>query len=198
MVKLGFSWMLVLAIGSSVLGDEVRYYQQDGITYRETRRVIQRPILETKLESHDQTVYREQFQTDVRETYQTCYAPIVQYQYVPYLNGRWNPFVQPYYTYHLVPTRRYEARQQLVRMPVTRRELIPEKRTIQVPVTTQRLAQEEIITRVAVAPSQPQTLPPGGVPASSGLGGVARLESDPPRTPTGGWRSATGSPTIER
>ena len=150
--------------------DEVRYFEKDGVTYRETRRVVRRPVVETRLESREQTVYREQLRTEVQETQRTYHTPVTEYQWATRMRGRWNPFIQPYYTQELVPTMRWEARQDVVRVPVSRRELVPEKRTVQVPVTTQRVAEEEVITRVAVS----------STPAGA-LGGVARLENDPPR-----------------
>jgi hypothetical protein len=84
-----------------------------------------------------------------------------------------------------VPITRWEYRTDVVQVPVARTEWIPEQRTVQVPVTTRRMVNEEVITRVAV-----RAVPPSVAAAQrDGIGGVACLESDPPRTSTG-WQAA--------
>ena len=87
-----------------------------------------------------------------------------------------------------------------MQIPVTRREVVPEKITTTVPVTTQRFAEDEYISRVAVS-AKPQTAtgvgpssdPFGGndhsgVAGREAVGGVRRLDSDPPRD--GDWHPA--------
>lgn len=164
--------------------EEVRYYQQDGVTYRETRRTVTRPISETRYEQREQTVYREQLRTDTQQTTRTVYTPVTEYRWQMYLRGRWNPFVIPYHSYELVPTTRWETRQELVEIPTYRRELVPETHVVQMPVTTHRLAQEEVISRVAVSAAEAKP-----------IGGVARLDKDPPRYGTTDWRASTGAVT---
>ena len=180
------------------VADEVRYFEKDGITYQETRRVVQRPVVETRLESREQTVYREQIKTELRDSSRTVQVPVTEYRLTMCMVDRWNPFVQPSYVYKYVPVTRWEVRQETVRTPITQRELIPEKRTVQVPVTTQRLAQDEVITRVAISAAAPRAnaTPLDPAPAVAGaatgqVGGVARMESDPPR------RSTTAEPRPE-
>jgi len=169
--------------------DEVRYYVQDGITYMETKRVVQRPIVETRYEQREQIFYREQYKTDVQQSYQAVQVPVTEYRTMACLQNRWNPFAQPYYTYRTVPTQRMEVRQQLVQTPVTRRELVPEKRIVQIPITSQRLAQEEQITRVAVSAAPSGTVPTyGGTTITGPIGGIARLDSP---SPTNATASAT-------
>jgi len=178
---LAFAAAIGLVSHNVSTADEVRYYEKDGVTYKETRRVVREPISETRLEQKQQTVYREQYRTEMKDSQRTVYQPVTEYRWQAYLHGRWNPLVQPYWAYRLVPSTRWVARQETVRMPVTQRELVPETRTVQVPITTQRVAEREIIERVAVSAS-----PSGAQTAQSGrpLGGVARLESDPPRDST--------------
>jgi len=178
--------VLIPAVGGqTLLGEEPRYFEKDGVTYRETREVVQRPMAETRLEQREQTVYREQLSTQVQETYRTYQTPVTEYQLVTVLRGRWNPFVLPYLSNEMVPVRRWETRQEIVRTPVARRDLVPETRVVQVPVTTHRIVEEEVIRRVAVTP-------PGG---TTSVGGVARLENDPPRQGSN-WRSSTS--TVQR
>jgi hypothetical protein len=184
-----FSLGILLAADLTV-ADEVRYYVKDGITYQETRRVVQRPVVETKYEQREQVFYREQFKTNMQQTYQTVQVPITEYRTVACLQNRWNPFAQPYYTYRTVPTQRMEVRQQVVQLPVTTRELVPEKRIVQVPITSQRMAEEEQITRVAVS-GIPPGIPVYGQPTTTGqIGGIARLDGTSPTNAT------TNAPTV--
>jgi hypothetical protein len=206
--------------------DEVRYYDKDGVTYRETRRVVQRPVLETQTRESTQTVYREAYTTQIRESVRERWSPVTEYRLETYWVGRWNPFVDPYQAQRYVPYTRWEKATEVVKTPVTYRQLVPETRTVRVPVATQRLVEEEVITRVAVAgrPSgdvpwtPPSTASPSGtalsssttpssstapsplltagrlvpVPESPGpIGGMARLDSDPPRQGAStAWRAS--------
>lgn len=176
---------LTLLSGAQIATAEERLIEKDGVTYRETRRVVQRPVVETRYEQREQTVYRERYDAEIRETSQTYFTPVTEYRWVTVLKGRWNPFSQPYLAPEYKPVTTWQAREHIIRTPVARRELVPEKRIVQVPVTTQRMAEEEIISRVAVSPSS-GTL---GTRSTTSVGGVARLESDPPRQSTN-WRAA--------
>jgi len=177
------SVILGMSLTASLSAEEVRYYSKDGVTYKETRRVVQQPVTQTTVQQQQQTVFREQYRTEMKDSCRTFYQPVTEYRWQSYLHGRWNPFVQPYWAYRLVPTTRWVAREEVVRMPVTQRELIPETRTVQVPVTTQRMVQKEIIERVAVTnPPNSGTQVAGA--SSRPIGGVARMESDPPRGST--------------
>lgn len=177
------SLLVLLAIGLAS-ADEVRYYVKDGITYQETRRVVQRPVVETKYEQREQIFYREQYKTNMQQSYQTVQVPVTEYRTVACLQNRWNPFAQPYYTYRTVPTQRMEVRQQVVQLPVTTRELVPEKRIVQIPVTSQRMAEEEQITRVAVSAAPPGTAVYGQSTITGPIGGVARLDGPSPTNAT--------------
>lgn len=155
--------------------DEVHYVERDGVTYRETRRTVQSHMPVTRYEQREQTVYREQLVPQTQQTYNTVFTPVTEYHCVTRLRSRWNPFVQPYLAQEMMPVRRWETRQQVVHTPVYARQLLPEKRIVQVPVTTTHVAEQEYITRVPVGPT-------------SGVGGIARLESDPPRQ-SSGWQA---------
>lgn len=189
---------IVLLATTSAGAEEVRYFEKDGITYREARRTVRRPIAETRLEDREQTVYREQRHTEYREETRNYVTPQTRYEWRTCLKNRWNPFTQPYLTQQLVPIRSWESREEVVQIPVTRRELVAEKRTVKVPVTTRRIAEEEVITRTAVNPTTTRSalLP---VPSSGDglrIGGVARLENDPPRRATI-WRPS-GDTSLRR
>lgn len=184
--------VLLPIVGTQVVqADEVRYFEKDGVTYRETRRVVERPVNETHIERREQTVYREQYRTEVNESVRSVVTPVTEYQWTTVMRNRWNPFGRPYLAQELIPVQRWESRQEIVQRPVYRRELVPEVRTVEVPVTTQRLAQEEVITRVAVSGPAPAANVASAPATGNTLGGVARLENDPPRRSTS-WRAAEG------
>lgn len=183
--------LIPITTAAAARGAEVRYYEKDGVTYRETRKTVQRPITETHYETRERTVYREQYHTAIDESVRHVLTPVTEYRWVTVLKGRWNPFAQPYLAHELRPVQRWETRQHIIRTPIRHRELVPVTRTVQVPVTTHRMAEAEVITRVAVSGS-PSSAPAANVaaaPPNNGVGGVARLENDPPRGGTG-WRSA--------
>ena len=177
--------LLSLAGLQPAAGEEIRYYQKDGITYRETRRTVRRPISETQVRPYTQTVYREQLDCELRDTVRTWWSPVTEYRCEAHWVGRWNPLVEPYLAYRMVPSARWEQRTEVVQVPVTCRRLVPETRTVQVPVTTRRMVDEEVITRVAVGGARSgalSVLSPTPTPARpEQIGGVARLDKDPPR-----------------
>jgi hypothetical protein len=131
-------------------GDDVRYYEKDGVTYCETRRVVQQRVPVTQMQQQPQTYYREQYTTEVRDTVRTCWTPVTQYQTEAVMVGRWNPFVTPYVEYHTVPTVRWEQKSQVVKTPVTCRKLVPETKMVSSPVTAWQTVEQEVINRFAV------------------------------------------------
>ena len=183
--------LLAATVVMSLLGtawavaDEVRFYEQDGVTYRETRRTVQRPVSETRMEQTTRTVYRQECTSELRKTSRTWWTPVTEYCCQPYLVGRWNPFVVPYYSYRYVPRTRWCQRTEQVDMPVTCCRCVPHTQTVQVPVTTRRMACGQVISRVAVSGRSFGVLEP--IPQSPTLakreqiGGLARLDKDPPR-----------------
>lgn len=188
-------------LASLAVADEVRYVEKDGVTYQETRRVIRRPIVETKMEQREETIYRDKFTTNFHPTERRYLAPVTEYQWQPEWVNPWNPFASSYVAYRWVPVTRWVERTEQVRIPVTNRETVPEKVTVQVPVTTQRFAEDEYVSRVAIS-AKPQSGEPGrlnkdpfdsaaeeSVARRDTVGGVRELKNDPPRY--GEWRSAT-------
>ena len=175
-------WLVGL---TPAIADDVRFFERDGITYRETRRTVQRPVSETRLEQVERTVYRWQRSSETHQSTRTWCSPTTEYRCEPYLVGRWNPFVRPYFAYHYVPCTRWEQKTEVVDVPVTCCRLVPETRKVDVPVTTRRMVSEEVISRVAVSGVGSSPLQP--IPQSNALargeriGGIARLTNDPPR-----------------
>jgi hypothetical protein len=193
-----FVIMLSVGVATTAVATEpeVRFYEQDGVTYRETRGLVRRPVSETRIEQREETVYRARYSTQSRETTQTVYTPVTRFYWEARWHGWWNPFQDPYLAYHAVPYTAWHARQQAVRVPLTQRDLVPEKRTVGVPVTRLRFVEKEAVSRVAVRPRTTRiaSTPPAAPQAGAGvMGGITRLEGDPPRygtaTNAGTWQA---------
>ncbi len=145
---------------------DTREYVENGVQYRETRHTVARAVPVTEYRDHTQLHWRSQITTETHDRLHTVHTPVTEYQWVTRLHGRWNPFVQPYYSQQFVPVTRWHAQTQVVSTLVTRHQMVPEVKTVKVPVTQYRIANEEVTHRVAVA----------------GVGGLAKLENDPPRS----------------
>lgn len=179
--------LTLLAAPLATLGlAEDRFFTRDGVQYRETTQVVRRPVTETRYETEQQTVYRHELRTDVVESRRTVLVPVTEYRWETRVYGLW-PIIPTYTAQQLVPYTRYETREEIVRSPVTRTELVPETRMVQKPVTTHRIVEEEVVRRVPVAGSTVQASTPI---SSERVGGVAQLNSDPPRQGTTAWRSS--------
>jgi hypothetical protein len=195
--------LLVAAALASLLGprwsrgDEVRYYERNGVTYCETRRTVRQRVPDTRIETRPETVYREQVSTEMQQTVRDRWTPVTEYGWETFWVGRWNPLVAPYQAYRYVPRTRWEKRTEVVEIPVTRRRMVPETRTVRTPVAAWRTVEKEVVSRVAVSgrPAPPLVAvdTPGLAPAER-IGGVSRLDNDPPRYGTStAWRPATGT-----
>jgi hypothetical protein len=180
---------------SSAAGDQLRYYQENGITYCETRRMVQRPVCETQMQQTTRTVYKEQYYTETKDVAQVSWCPVTTYRAETHWVGILNPFVEPALETQWIPQTSWQQRTQVVKMPVTCRKLVSEVQQVQVPVTTQKLvSQDVVVSRVAVGGPVPRAVPqsiatpaqsfvgiPGSINGGEQIGGIARLNQDPPR-----------------
>ncbi len=201
------AWMLV--VGGQAWG-EVRYYQDSsGVTWKEETRTVQRPVHDVKMQEQQQTYYREQVKTDVQNYQYTAYTPSQRYEWVPRWHGWWRIFEGPHVAYHLEPRVVWNSTPYQVSVPVTRREFVPETRTVQVPTSELRMESKEEVVRTAVAGPAPALAtnpwppsgyayasPPGSSPWAYGpaapvympaqpvypmYGGIARVDTEPPK-----------------
>ena len=187
MHRSGFVLLALICLQANLtLGEEVRYYEENGVTYQETVRTVQRPLVQTEWQQREKTVYRPEATTELRDTLRTYVTPVTQHEWVTRMHGRWNPFMTPYFTHHLVPVTRWEQRAEIVPTPVVETAWVAETRTVSVPVTTHRMAEEKVVRRVAVGTAPAARSHVVRRPESVGtpIGGIA-LEGDPPRQ---GWR----------
>lgn len=177
---------LLLGLGAVAAGvvaraDEVTYEDRDGVRYQVVRRVVERQVPVTQMQSQQQTYYRQQVVNETVEQQQLYAVPVTQYQLVSTLHGRWNPFVTPYWTHEYQPVTVWQQQVAKVQLPVARATLQPETRTVQAPVTTYRLAKEEVTYRTpigaATQPAATQALadaqPLGSTPAAATEGYAA-------------------------
>jgi len=171
---------------SGTADNSVRYYEQDGVTYREVRSIRKRPVVDTRYEQRERTVYREQVEHDTHTSVRSYLTPVTEYQLQPRMHGVLNPFVPNHVAYHYVPVTRWETRTEEVRRPIVRRSVVPEKTVVNVPVTEHKMVDEEVITRTAV--NTPSAIGPAANVATRPIRvGGQQLTNDPPRE---GWSSS--------
>ena len=170
-----------LAFSQFSWGQQIETDPQTGVQYQVTRQVYKRPVSETHIEQRPYTVYTERLSTELQPSYKTVTTPVTEYSWEPYLANRWNPFSQPTVGYHYVPHTRWDSRVEESQIPLTRHDFVPEQRTAQIPVTTQRLVDEEHITRVALSGSSGSDPFASRTASTAQIGGVATLQQDPPK-----------------
>ena len=142
--------------------------------------------MQTEIQRRERTVYDSHLSTTIEQRPQTVYQPVTTYEPQARLQDVLNPF-KPI-TYRWVPRTRWQPTVQYVDTPVTRREIVPRKELVDVPVTTRRYVNDEIIRRTVVNPGSDTS-----VARRPSIGGVSRMESDPPRDGAN-WRPA-GNPS---
>jgi hypothetical protein len=201
-------------------GDEVRYYQENGVTYCETRRTVQRLVTEMKLQQVARTTYKENYYSETRDVTRTSWTPTTVYRGDTYWNW-WNLYEEPRWETQWTPETLWTPKSEVVKMPVTCRRLVPTTEQVQVSVPAQRVVAEQVVvSRIPVPGPVPRSAPANTAPVNSTpgsaapgtaapnntslsarsapysasrpigpIGGVARLQQDPPRYGTGvGWQ----------
>lgn len=195
-----FTVALGLLTTGPAAADEVRYYEQNGVTYRETVRTVKQPVSQTEYQTQQRTVLREQVTSNAQPLVHRQWAPVRDWRYETRWVGRFNPFVQPYPVEKLVPYTRWELRESVSQVPITRRELVPETVEVRVPVTTRRVVEQQVVSSRVVVQS-PSTLSSQARLSNQAqlanrptIGGIANLDESPARG--GGWRPSVS--TIRR
>jgi hypothetical protein len=136
------------AMAARAVAQDVQYVEENGARYQVTKQVVQRPVTHTTFEPRTTTQYRERYTTDMQEVQRTYQVPVTEQQWVPGYQRTLNVFAPPVLTYRLMPVTRWETRTETVRVPSTRRDVLPETMTQHVPVTRTHLVQEEHTHRV--------------------------------------------------
>jgi hypothetical protein len=162
----------------SVRADDVTYFEKDGVTYRETRQKIQRPVTELRYAQLPQTTYRPTVANGTQSVTRSYMAPVTEYKSHWRLVGRWNPFVrQPYWEQRQVPITRWELKTDTVQVPANAPTLVPQTTAVPAPVASTRMVEDEIISRVAVATRAPGS--PTPTPVATAQVAAAPIRSAP-------------------
>lgn len=150
-----FPWLLLGTTARSLVAQE-RYYEQDGLLIRETRVVDKVPVVKIQWEERPQLVNVEQYQTVYRPLPETVATPSIDYQFRAsgaawdrnpkgtIIPGQWYPYT------------RWESQVQNRQVPQSVRQVVPEWRTVKVPVRTLGFVEQERTDRVVLGPAQTQ------------------------------------------
>lgn len=192
---------LAASTWGSLAADEFRYFQQNGVTYRD-RVVTQRvAIPETQYQDRQETVYNAQHLPAMRTETRTTYVPVTQYALESRTYGVW-PFRQPQTVPQWVPRTQWVPQIQTVQIPVQRKQMLPETRTVRAAQTTMRyIDQPRVVERVVMGPGfVPPALDSGRSPQA--LAAVPSLAPPPENAASGGTVApgslapAAGVPTL--
>ncbi|MGH7193165.1 MAG: hypothetical protein ACREJM_06465 [Candidatus Saccharimonadales bacterium] len=178
---------------SPAFADDVKTVTDaNGQTWREVHRTIQQPVTETQCLERQRLVYQETCDVQMCDTVRTYTVPVTEYRWESYWKGRYNPFVQPYLAQRLVPYTHWETRTETVKVPLTRRQVLPVTQTIKVPYTTQRVENHDVVvSRQLIGPS-PTAL--AASPPTPAIGGVQKFSPDNRQPPKAG-ASPTSMPS---
>jgi hypothetical protein len=175
------SGLVVLAAASVARAqNNVEYRTENGIRYQYITETTQRPISETRYEPREQTVYRERYTTNVQDSVRTYQVPVTEQQWVPGYQRTWNIFAPPVLSYRLMPVTRWETRTETVKIPITKREYVAEKQVQHVPVTNTRIAEEQVVRRVAIGMDGPTAGGAQNVAQQNDAFGGTGLDDNPP------------------
>lgn len=133
--------------------EDVRFFEQGGITYRESTTTVRQPTREIEYEDKQQTTYREKYDTRMQSVRQYRYAPITQYTWESRVHGRWNLFTGPHMAYYLRPQGSWQLQTRTAQIPVTERRIEQDTRTVKVAVPKLSMQEREVVTRTAVGPA---------------------------------------------
>lgn len=153
----------ISVFSSKAFGQSSSGYLTDpatGIVYRKVTKTIETPVVETQVNTSEQTVYRPQTVTETRPQSRTIYCPVVEYKLEPRVYGRWNPFKAPSVGYQHVPHTSWEARNEVVHRTNTRTEWVAERRTVEVPTQIVRMQREQKVDFEPVGRVSQQQLGP--------------------------------------
>jgi hypothetical protein len=201
--------MVVESLGAEA--QEIRTVVQGGVTYQEVHRMVRVPQTQIQCVERPTTYMHERYDVQLIDSVRTYRVPVTQYQLEPRWRGRFNPFAQPYLIYRNVPRLRWETRTEVVKVPITTRQLVPVTTTVRVPVTTETFVDQDMIvsrTPIGLTPTAVVRGPSSGDPFAattpslannSQVGGLKRLDRSSPWqgvvdvNSSGGTQVAAGS-----
>lgn len=175
--------VLMAAFAVPAGADETRTVTDaNGQTWREVHRTIQQPVTETQCLERQRVVYQETCDVQMCDTVRTYTVPVTEYRWESYWKGRYNPFVQPYLAQRLVPYTRWETRTEAVKVPVTRRQVLPVTQTVKMPYTTQRIENHDVVvSRQLISPNPTAVAVSPALPQIGGIQNMAARDRQPPK-----------------
>ena len=137
-VVLGLSAAVGLLAGANTSraqapSSELQVDPATGDLYRRTTRIVNRPVVDERIEREERTVYRPETTKETRPEVKTTYLPVTEVNWVPYLQGRWNLFRQPTVAYRRVPQTHWERRSEVVNRTTMQTRWVAETRTVETP-----------------------------------------------------------------
>ncbi len=185
-------------------GPTVRYFEHNGVTYREVREVHRRPVWGYEWESQTRTVYQPQRDVEQRTINRQVAVPRQRTVEQVRWHNRFNPLARPYPVRVKVPTVEYEWTTQQVTVPVESVRMVPVEQTVQVPVWREKLVDEPIVRHAAVPVTAVARQPP---PSRASAGpdkvtkklenrAVAASGQTTPNTQASATRPAAGNPQV--
>ena len=176
-----------------------------GIVYRQVMRTIEKPVIETRIEQRQQTVYKPKTVTETRPTTRRMYIPVTQHRWVPKVENRWNPFVSPRVAYHHVPETTWQVRDEVIAETKTHVQWEPETQTVSVPQQSLRMTSQQQVDFEPVGRVAPNATPPTSNPTVPGSAPsvppeiAARLRplaANPPIEPIHSGRRLGSAPSV--
>lgn len=163
--------------GADEPGPPVRYFEHNGITYRETREVYRRPILQYEYETQTRTVMQPKREVEQQTVERRVAVPATQNVEQVRWHNQWNPFQRAYPVRVTVPVTTYTYKTEQVTVPVERVTMVPVQQEVRVPVLKERLIAEEFVRRervdlrtqtaaVPASPNRPASSPAPLIPGN--------------------------------
>lgn len=167
---LGISTFTGLVATNPVAAEQTPGFFTDpatGIVYRQVTRTIEKPVVETKMQQRQQTVYKPKTVTETRPATRRMYIPVTENRWVPKVENRWNPFVAPRVAYHHVPETRWQVKDEVISQTSTQVHWEPETQTISVPHQEMRMERQQMVDFEPVGRVAPNASPQTTNPAAS-------------------------------
>lgn len=128
-----------------------RIVTENGITYRETRQIVQHPVSTIENFPHQETTYKLKTETKREKRMETVYVPVTHQVWERRVDNWWNLLADPAVSYHPVVVTQWQLQQREVEVPVTTQTYVPETRVVQKPTRVLRFEKRENVSRVAVS-----------------------------------------------
>jgi hypothetical protein len=142
-------------------------------TAAEPGRVVDLPTQQPLAGTATRPVFRQEVTTETREMLRTRWEPVTDWTLESRWVNRYNPFAEPYLEHRYVPRTRWQAKTDVVRVPVECRRLVPEIQPV-------RVAEVPRTGRTDVIPRGPLAGMPSPRPIDTTAGTTSGISPTPP------------------